>query len=150
MPVNVDDYQKKLIGTGLQCPNAFNESNGKVNVNSGIERINQSIHHILGTRIGERFFLPEFGSRIHELIFEPNDYILEDMLIYYIKDAITKWEPRVKIIDVVPEVIAHENTVPVKITYNLINTNIVTNYVYPFNRETYQLGEFEHDEEPSI
>lgn len=149
MTMNVSDYQNSLIGTGLKCPGTFNQSNGRVNVSSGTDKINQSIRHILSTRVGERFFLPEFGSRLHELIFEPNDYILEDMLIYYVKDALTKWEPRVKILQVVPQIIEYRNTVPINISYNLINTNIITNYVYPFNREIYELGDMENNYEES-
>ena len=150
MPGGISDYQRRLIGTGLQSPNVFNDSNGTVNINSGIARINQSIYHILSTRIGERFFLPEFGSMLHTLLFEPNDYILEDMLIHYINEALTKWEPRITVLQVVPEVIEHDNHVPITISYKLINTNSVVNYVYPFNREVYELGESDRNEEPSF
>lgn len=139
MPLTFTNYQEKLIGTGLQSPNAFNKSTGGVNYNTGFERINQSINHILGTRIGERFFLPEFGSRLYELVFEPNDYILEDLLKLYVSDALGKWEPRIKVLNVTPK-IGGSNTVPISIYYNLINTNMTNNYVYPFNREVYDMG----------
>lgn len=140
--MKLTDYQVNIIGTGLQSPDSFNSINGKVKINAGIERINQSICHILNTRIGERFFLPEFGSRLYELVFEPNDYILEDMLVYYISDALGKWEPRIRVLQIVPEIISYENTVPVNISYNIVNTNLTINFVYPFNREIYELGEY--------
>ena len=139
--MNLTNYQINLIGTGLKGEDTFNETNGKVLSNTGVDRLNQSICHILGTRIGERFFLPEFGSNLHELIFEPNDYILQDLLVYYISDALGKWEPRIKVPQVVPEVIAHDNVVPVNISYNIVNTNLTVNYVYPFNRSVYELGQ---------
>lgn len=138
MPLTITNYQDKLIGTGLQSPNMINSSTGGFNSNGGFDRINQSICHILGTRIGERFFLPEFGSRLYELVFEPNDYIFEDMLKLYIQDALSKWEPRIKVLEVTPD-LSKGNTVPVNIYYNLINTNVTNNYVYSFNREVYQL-----------
>lgn len=138
--IGITDYQLKIIGTGPKFPDTFSRSNGKVSSNSGVERINQSIKHILGTRIGQRYFVPEFGSRLHELVFEPNDLILRDLLIYYVQDALTKWEPRIKILTVNPEVIKYENTVPIHIDYKLVNTNSIYNYVYPFNREVYTIG----------
>ena len=144
-PYQISDYQLNLIGTGLRAPDSFSKSSGKVRYNTGLERINQSICHILGTRLGERFFEPEFGSRIYELIFEPNDYILKDLLIIYIKEALTRWEPRIKVLEVNPVVIEYENEVPINITYNLINTNTIYNFVYPFTREVYEFGTYSDD-----
>ena len=141
-PYQISDYQLNLIGTGLKSPDSFSRASGKVRYNSGLDRINQSICHILGTRLGERFFVPEFGCRIYELIFEPNDYILHDMLIIYIKEALTRWERRIKVLEVNPVVVEGENEVPINITYNLINTNSVYNFVYPFTREIYEFGTY--------
>lgn len=146
MPYDITNYQIQLIGTGMQCPNTFNEANGRVRTNTGIERINQSIRHILLTRIGERFFVPEFGSRLHELIFEPNDEVLRDLLKLYIDDALRKWEPRIKVLEIEPIIKDYDNTVPVNITYNLINTNVTYNYVFPFNREVYTLSSYSAQE----
>lgn len=140
MPYRLDNYQIEIIGSGLKTPDSFNLTSGRVDSNTGAERINQSICHILSTPIGFRFFLPEFGSRIHELVFEPNDYILEDMLELYVRESLTKWEPRIKVLEVRPHVIRFENEVPINITYNLVNTNSIYNYVYPFNRQVYELG----------
>lgn len=56
-----------------------------------------SIVLILGTPVGTRIMLPEFGSSIPTLLFEPNDEVLEGLLKRYIIDAIARWEPRVNI-----------------------------------------------------
>ena len=143
MPYQLTNYQLEIIGTGLQCPDSFNDTSGKVKFNTGVDRINQSIMHILSTPVGLRYFVPEFGCRINELIFEPNDYILEDMLILYITEALNRWEPRIKVLEVAPVVIKYHNEVPVHITYNLVNTNSVHNFVYPFNRQVYEIASFE-------
>lgn len=139
MAYTLNTYQEQIIGTGLQVPNTWDKYKLRTNYNSGVERINQSIKHILGTRVGERFFLPEFGSRLEELVFEPNDYILKDQLELYTNEALTKWEPRITVDRIDAEVEKGNNTVPIKIYYTLINSNITGNYVYPFNRESYQL-----------
>lgn len=62
--------------------------------------IRSSIRAILHTRIGERVMLPEFGSRLHELTFEPMDDILKQLARTFVIDAITRWEPRVTLRDV--------------------------------------------------
>lgn len=131
------NYQEEIIGRGLQVPNSFDTTTGRTISNSGVERINQSIYHILSTRIGTRFFIPEFGSNLYKLVFEPNDYILKDLLIRYIAEALDRWEPRINNLTVAPDLEKHENIVPVYLTYTLINTNVQGNYVYPFNREIY-------------
>lgn len=143
MPYHLSNYQLEIIGTGLQVPDSFNDTSGRVNYNTGGERIDQAIKHILGTPVGLRYFVPEFGSRIHELIFEPNDYILRDMLILYVNEALTRWEPRIKVLEVNPVVIKYQNEVPINIMYNLVNTNSVYNYVYPFNRQVYELSSYD-------
>lgn len=85
------DYQEEIISRGIQV-DCFDATTGSTVSNSGMERINQSINHILSTRIGTRFFLPDFGSKLYTLIFEPNDFILYDLLKRYIKEALEKWE----------------------------------------------------------
>lgn len=134
------NYQEEIIGRGLQVPECFDSFTGKTQVNSGVERINQSIHHILSTRVGTRFLLPEFGSKLYTVIFEPNDYILKDLCKIYVEEALNKWEPRINNIQVQPVVESGGNSVPIYITYTLINTNITGNYVYPFNREVYEMS----------
>ena len=47
---------------------------GRTQINTGIDRLVQSMRNIIDTPLGSRFFLPSFGSR--ELIFEQNDFIL--------------------------------------------------------------------------
>lgn len=60
----------------------------------------QSIMQILLTRIGERVMLPEFGSRLHELLFENTDHVTEVAIKNEVIRAVTLWEPRVTIEDV--------------------------------------------------
>lgn len=59
-----------------------------------------SIVSILSTPIGTRVYLPEFGSRLTSLPFEPNDELLAALAETYIRDAIAKWEPRVEVLEV--------------------------------------------------
>lgn len=59
--------------------------------------IEESIRDILITPLGSRVMLPEYGSRLFELIDKRVDDEFRAKLAYYVIDAVTKWEPRVKI-----------------------------------------------------
>lgn len=59
-----------------------------------------SIRQIIETSQGERLLEPEFGSRVRELIFEPITLVFEQKVKLYVTEAIRKYEPRVKLVDV--------------------------------------------------
>jgi phage baseplate assembly protein W len=58
----------------------------------------QALDNLLLTSPGERLFLPEFGSRLQELLFDPIDEITALEIEHYIIEAIKRWEPRVELI----------------------------------------------------
>ena len=95
--------------------------------------IHESIRQILGTARGSRFLLPEFGSRLHELLFESNDAILRGLIHHEVIDALNRWEPRIVINDV--SINSQDNLLLVAIEYRLIASQVLGNYVYPFYRE---------------
>ena len=128
------------IGRGIALDRTFNRHSGQFNVSKSIDKINQSIYIILSTRIGTRFMLPKFGSKLHELLFEPNDFIFADLADLYIREALGEWEPRIVVTDVNILSRSHNNTVPTSITYKLNNSNIVQNYVFPYNPELYDIS----------
>lgn len=130
-----DDFIGKGLSSGV-----FDNLSGGMKVASGLDEINDSIRLILSTPIGSRYFLPEFGSRLYELVFEPNNYILEDLLKIYINDALNKWEKRIKVTNISVCIIQEGNEVPVTISYRVLNSNIEGSYVYPFTRELYSIG----------
>lgn len=66
----------------------------------GIDHLRQSIIDILTTYPGERIMRPEYGSRIRDLIDRPvNAQWLAD-LYFNVAQAITRWEPRVRVLRV--------------------------------------------------
>jgi hypothetical protein len=65
-----------------------------------VDAINASIENILGTRIGERWFYPEFGSYVHSILFEPMTSQTEMLLRTELIAAIKQWEPRVSVLSV--------------------------------------------------
>lgn len=131
-----------FLGKGLRFPFAFAKRSGGAQVSTVTSmdhaHIHESILQILGTRPGERFMCPEFGSHVKDLVFEPNDQILRGLLRHYIIDAIERWEKRVYVTEVSfdnspEETDAH--TLYVRISYRVIDTQVAGNLVWPFCRD---------------
>jgi hypothetical protein len=64
---------------------------------SGINQIKSDLLILLLTNPGERVFLPEFGTPLRNLIFDPNDVILQEKANDLIANAIATWEPRITV-----------------------------------------------------
>lgn len=64
----------------------------------GADAIRQSIMLLLTTMPGERVMRPDYGCPIHRLIFSPNDATTAGLAIHYVRQAINRWEPRVRIV----------------------------------------------------
>lgn len=64
-----------------------------------------SLEMILFTRIGERVMLRDFGSNVHERVFDPNDVFLRNEIVQELQAAVAKWDDRIGIetVDVVQD-----------------------------------------------
>lgn len=129
---------KDVIGKGISYPVTFSNSfkkNELLLTTSGYDVIKQSIHVILSTRPGQRFYNLQFGCKIGELIFEPNDDILKDLLYVYILEALDRWEPRIQVTNISYELRQNdEHFIGIRINYFILETNVADSYVYPFIR----------------
>lgn len=63
----------------------------------GHAAIRQSILMLISTRPGERVMRPAYGCELTHLVFSPNDATTAGLAIHAIRQAITRFEPRVKI-----------------------------------------------------
>jgi phage baseplate assembly protein W len=61
----------------------------------GVDSIKADLLQLLLTKPGERVMLPDFGTPLNRLIFDPNDAILKDAAKTMIINSINKWEPRI-------------------------------------------------------
>lgn len=130
------DFTEQYMGSGVGLSNLFNEVSQSTEVVTGEDKINNSIRMILSTRIGERVMLPEFGSKLYKVIFEPNDLIAADLIDIYVREALGRWENRIIVTNVSVGHIGSsgdENVAPVFIYYRLRNSNIESCYIYPYN-----------------
>lgn len=125
---------REYLGQGVKYPTTL--VNGKALLTNDRDLVEQSIKIILSTPKGVRFMLPEFGSRLNELMFEQNDEVLDDLLSYFIYEAITAWEKRVKFVKVeFSRDDSEEATVFCKISYRIIQSNEINSFIYPFYKK---------------
>lgn len=124
---------QNFLGNGITLP--LRLENGKVPLDSGVQLIRSSIQMILAWQYGTRFFLNEFGSRVEELLEEPNDDILRTICFEFIVDALRTWEKRVEVL--AADIIRPNDlgTVELSITYRIISSRKTDTFTFPFYSE---------------
>jgi hypothetical protein len=131
-----------FLGKGLKYPFRFQSVSGGTEVSAATsmehEHIRESILQILGTRPGERFMNPEFGSRLHDLVFERNDEVLKGLIRHYVINAIKRWEKRVIVtavsFDQSPQNL-DRNSLTVRIAYRVIQSQVEGNLIFIVGRQ---------------
>ena len=86
--------------------------------------IARSVKNIVFTLPGEKFFKPNFGSRISKVLFENIDDITASVIVDEIKESIRNFEPRVELLDVQSFPNFDNNQFDVNITYEIIGSDI--------------------------
>ena len=123
----------KQLGRGWSLPLIPGEGDRALPWAEGGDKVQQSIYIILDTEPGERVMRPDFGCAAHDLIFAPNNSNTHGLIVHYVKEALTKWEPRIQELEVHAGTDPEElNRLDVGIQYQVIATNNVYNLVYPF------------------
>ena len=61
------------------------------------KEVRADLIHLLLTRKGSRYFLPDFGTRLYEFIFEPNDSISYSQIEDEIREGIRKYIPNLDV-----------------------------------------------------
>lgn len=123
---------KRFLGKGWGFPVALDAAN-KVGYSSNEKKIQESILLILGTARGERVMRPDFGSRLHELVFAPMNTSTKSLVSHYATQALLQWEARIEVLRVdVAEGTGPQGTLLVDIEYRVRSTNSIFNLVYPF------------------
>lgn len=123
---------RDFLGKGFRFPVSVN-LNGGVSTSALEENVRQSIFVILGTAPGERINRPQFGCRIHDLMFAPNNPLTGARAEIYCEEAIYKYEPRVSKVAVVAQANPDEpNRLDIRIEYVIAGKNDKRNLVFPF------------------
>lgn len=81
---------------GLPYP-VTKDARGYFHTQVDVEQIKSDLLILLLTNPGERIMLPEYGTALRDLIFEPNDEALHARAREMIIDAVRIWEPRISV-----------------------------------------------------
>lgn len=116
--------RKEFLGRGFAFPFHFDPAGGGVALSEYEENIRQNISIILGTQPGERQMLPNFGCRIHELLFAPNNGYSGQIAAEYVKEALRRWERRIEVeqVTAVPD---PSGSIRVQVEFRIISTGAV-------------------------
>jgi len=126
-------WTKDFLGKGWHFPVAVDRATGKVEISAYDEDIREAIQIILMTKRGERVMRPEFGSRLHEYVYEVLNYTTINSIKNEVIDTLTYWEPRIKDVDVQIEPVTNDNGgFCVHIAYTVRSTNNPYSLVFPF------------------
>ena len=124
---NSDNY----VGKGFSFPLAMNVQ-GNITLSSESQNIEESIRIILGTRLGERVYRPDFGSRLSELVFAPMNTQTLLMVRLYVREALERWEPRISIDGVYTEPDPTQGRLDINIQYHTKENYDLRSIVFPF------------------
>ena len=86
--------------------------------------IARSIRNIVFTLPGEKYFNPNFGSKISKVLFENIDDITASVIVDEIKESIRNNEPRVEVLDVQAFPNFDNNQFDVTIIYEIVGSDI--------------------------
>ncbi len=125
---------RDIIGSGWAAAVQL-DSVKRVALVRGIQEIEQALMIILRTPKGQRPRRPEFGCRIHELVFAPNNTATIALARYYVEQSLAMWEPRITVQDIT--VVSDTHTperLLITIEYQVKATHDRRSLVFPFYR----------------
>jgi phage baseplate assembly protein W len=128
----VISVQSDIIGRGWSFPPRL-DHRGRISTVGGPAEIEQAIRIIITTIPGQRVMRPEFGCRLHELVFAPNDAQTAGLAERYVRDALGRWEPRIDLDEVIAQ---PDPDFPARLLittrYTIRATHNSRSLVYPF------------------
>lgn len=129
------DEQTSFLGTGWGFPPTFLKSERGIVLSTDEADIQESLHILLTTRVGERVMQPKYGCNLDRLLFEPLNTSLQAYMEDLIKTAILYFEPRVTLnkVSLIPQ--PNEGLIEIEVDITVKATNSRFNFVYPFYLE---------------
>lgn len=106
-----------VLGRGFAFPLRVGPTG--VGESAGVARVEESIRLILGTQHGERVMRPTFGANLKSLVFAPNNATTASLASYYVTQALTAWEPRIDVLEVLVTNDAADDRLDIEIRYRL-------------------------------
>lgn len=124
--------RRRPLGRGFSFPLRLNAQGG-IAAAAEEQRVEESIHFILGTALGERVMLPRFGSEAHQALFSPASEVRIASIVAQARSALIRHEGRIDILDASGEIPpGADTTLLVRLKYRIRATNVIGNIVHPF------------------
>jgi phage baseplate assembly protein W len=95
------------------------------------QEIKADLVHLILTRKGSRYYLPEFGTRIYEFIFEPYDGLTFDAIESDIRDAVGQFMPELLLNNITIEPADVQDEVDAAVTPNVAGPSEISIYRFP-------------------
>jgi phage baseplate assembly protein W len=111
------------IFSDLSLTLKINPINGDVPPVLNENAVKKALINLIRTPIKSRPFMPEYGTRIYDYLFEPADTQTEILLNDEIAQAIERFEPRANLVSI--ETNIQENGIEIKIEYYVVNIPIL-------------------------
>jgi phage baseplate assembly protein W len=123
---------ESFLGTGWKFP-IMPDRTGSLGYAEGDANVEQSLHILLMTELGERVMRSDFGTQAPRLVFSPGSVQYLRLLENTVREAVRDWEPRIDLTQVLAEAdVRDESKVNVSISYTVRRTNTRNNLVFPF------------------
>lgn len=121
-----------LIGHGWHFPPMLDQR-GTFALTNDADEITQAIQIILRTAPGQRVMRADFGCRIQELVFAPNNASTAALAVRYVSEALEQWEPRITLANVEAVLDPDDaGRLMINIDYQVVTTHSNRSLVYPF------------------
>lgn len=119
-----DDYRlvKPIGDTYSDFSKSFlpNPNTGQIGRKTNIDSVKQALRNLILTNKYERLRNPEFGTRLARYTFENFDDFVEDEIADEIENAVNRFEPRVRLLEVNVSVNQEEKAIYVYIEFATI------------------------------
>lgn len=95
------------------------------------QEIKADLLHLILTRKGSRYFLPEFGTRLYEFIFEPFDGLTFAAIESDIRDAVSQFMPELLLNNITIEPADTQEEIDSANTPNIAGPGDISIYRFP-------------------
>lgn len=116
-------------------PPEFSPDSQPTKLVSGRENIRQSLLILFSTRLGERIYRPDYGFSFEEIVFDPITLGSKTRIIKSIKQAVARFEPRIRLKQVqINDEKALNGTLEIELVYTILSNEEEDSFTYVFNK----------------
>lgn len=119
-----------VLGKGLDFP--YDLDRGRLATVEEEASVQAAMRMLFSTMKGQRFMLPQYGSDLSSLLFEPCDAVTASRAQVYASEAIREWIPRIRRVNVQATPDLERGAIVIRVDYVLIHDPSPRSFIYPF------------------